>query len=145
MCATRADVRFFHTRSLSLDLLSDPVGRALLGTIVWSLASCVLITMVWTKWFRAKTDPRFDPGFIVGNLLCSLSCFSFALSYVILLLPHSSWEEGGLYKDLTEFAWVCLMGILVVPFGYTRLKWRSLLICIGNPILVFAFFFLYGE
>lgn len=126
-----------------MDLLSDPAGRIFLCGIVWSVSSCGLMIIVWARWLRSKAERRFDPGFIVGNLLCSTSCFSFALSYVLLVLPHT--QEGRIQEDLTAFAWLCLIGLVVIPFGCTRLKWRSLLICIGNPIIFLIFFFLYGE
>jgi hypothetical protein len=109
---------------------------------------------VFEKWILSRTPQvsqlaGHDRPFILGHIVSTVSCFSFMSSYVFTIVlatlsDRSNWGELVSHL-LSGVGALCLLGIFILPFGHTRIKWLSLLGCSLNAVLLFSFAFFTPE
>jgi hypothetical protein len=116
----------------------------LIGGIIGCVASCVIVTLLWAKCWNSEVDELDDGVFIVGHTLSTASCFIFMVSYLLTILSIGAKEKNPILLILVALV-VGLLGILILPFGYIRMKWLSLLACSINVVFLFRLVFFYGN
>jgi hypothetical protein len=131
------------------DFFGDQAAWMFSAAVIGSVMSCVVVTIGWMEWLHSRVNGPSDRPFVIGHIAATVSCFSLMSSYLFTTLfvsfsGRARWERGSLVSlFLSGIGGLCFLGVFILPFGRTRIKWLSLVAYALNvvPLLSLDFFY----